>query len=96
MTLVNLLADAPVDLCPGYHLRKIDKGVLGDSSKIVEETIEFVDADEQGSLIMALVELSDLYGAMAAYLAKNAPGVTMNDLAIMSDITKRAFLNGRR
>jgi hypothetical protein len=81
---------------PGYHLRPIAKGVLGDPSKIVEELEEFMDAVEQGVKIMALVELSDLVGAVDAYLQKHHAGTSFEDLLKMRDVTKRAFENGRR
>lgn len=80
---------------PGYHLQKIDKGILGDFSKIREELEEAMDAQAQDCVIMELVELSDMYGAIEAYL-QHRYNMTMNDLKIMSDITKRAFKNGRR
>ena len=41
-----------------------------------------------------MVELSDLYGAIEEYCLNN--NLTMNDLKIFSDITKKAFNNGRR
>jgi len=78
----------------GYHLRKIEKGMLGEVSKVREELEELEDALEQGVKIMALAELSDLYGAVEA-LAENM-GVTMQDLADMSLVTKRAFMSGGR
>ena len=78
----------------GYHLRPIAKGVLGEASKIIEEAAEFADAIEQGVEVMALVELSDMYGAMRMYLAKR--NLTMLDLERMSDVTERAFRNGHR
>ena len=81
---------------PGYHLIDVPKGVFGESSKIVEETFEFCDAIKQGSSVLELVELSDLYGAIQGYLAKHHPSITMADLAKMSDITQRAFFNGHR
>lgn len=81
---------------PGYHLAAIDKGKRGEPSKIAEECAEFIDAIDQDCAIMALVELSDLYGAMRAYLTKHHPSVTMDDLRVMNDITERAFRNGRR
>lgn len=80
----------------GYHLREIQKGVLGTASKVREEAEEFADAVEQGCKIMSLVELSDLYGAMEAFLHTNFGDVGMEDLKEMSDITKRAFTNGHR
>lgn len=81
---------------PGYHLRQIERGVLGDPSKIREELDEFMDSIEQGVSIMALVELADLLGSVEAYLAKHHPSIALADLKAMSDVTKRAFQNGRR
>lgn len=81
---------------PGYHLIEIEKGKRGEPSKVREECAEFMDAIDQECEIMALVELSDLYGAMRAYLAKHHPSMSMLDLEMMNDITERAFINGRR
>lgn len=55
----------------GHHIRFINKGVLGLFSKIEEEFNEFKDAHEQQSIIMELVELSDLIGATIAFYRKN-------------------------
>lgn len=52
---------------PGYHINIIEKGVLGEFSKIKEEYLECMDAFEQFCVIMALVEMSDLLGAMRWY-----------------------------
>ena len=92
----NIRAEPKVNENPGYHLKEIDKGVLGDASKIKEETEEFLDAVEQGVSIMALVELSDLVGAITAYLGKHHPEMSLDDLMAMSRVTRRAFENGRR
>jgi len=81
---------------PGYHLREIPKGQVGESSKIMEEVLELQDAEAQGCKVMALVELSDLVGTIALYLKKHHPSTTIDDLIIMANITKRAFENGRR
>jgi hypothetical protein len=81
---------------PGYHLVDIPRGELGELSKIREELDELTDAMAQGSRIMAMVELADMMGAVQAFMAKHLPGVTMEDLLTFSDITKRAFVNGRR
>jgi hypothetical protein len=81
---------------PGYHLRKIERGTFGKASKIREEVEEFLDAHEQGVAIMELVELSDLIGAIEGYLAANFPEITLFDLMKMKDVTKRAFVSGRR
>lgn len=66
---------------PGYHLRPIVKGVLGEPSKIREELDEFDEAMEQGVVIMAMVELADLYGAMEAVAARHFPQVNFEVLA---------------
>lgn len=79
-----------------YHLNEIPKGELGEISKIIEEIEELRDAEEQGCKIMALVELSDVYGAIEFYLNKHYPGIIMEDLKEMHEITKRAFESGRR
>jgi phosphoribosyl-ATP pyrophosphohydrolase len=78
----------------GYHTTEIKKGEIGTISKIQEELDELKDAEKQESKIMMMVELSDLYGALEEYCLKQ--DITMEDLRIFSDITKRAFKNGRR
>lgn len=89
--------DAPVAtpvVNPGYHVREIPKGVLGEASKIIEEAAEFADAHEQGVTAMEILELADLYGAMREYLKKYE--LTMFDLQRMADVTERAFKSGER
>ncbi len=81
---------------PGYHIRDIERGVLGDVSKIREEMDELLDAVKQDARVMELVEMSDMLGAMEAFLDKRHTGYTIVDLLKMKDITKRAFVNGRR
>lgn len=81
---------------PGYHLAEIPKGTLGEISKIQEEVYELQDAQEQECRIMALVELSDLVGAIRAHLKAHYVDITLDDLVAMSDITERAFRNGHR
>ena len=80
----------------GYHTKEIKKGVVGEASKIVEEVEEFMDAVQQDASIMALFELTDLYGAIREYLIRHHPGTTMADLEKQADITKRVFVNGHR
>jgi hypothetical protein len=80
----------------GYHIKKIKKGILGESSKILEEVLELQDAEDQNCKIMALVELSDLIGAISLYLKKNYPDISLDDLVKMSEITARAFKSGDR
>lgn len=81
---------------PGYHLVAIPRGELGELSKIREELDELADAMAQGSRIMATVELSDMVGAIQAFMDRHLPGTTIEDLLTFSEITKRAFQNGRR
>lgn len=78
----------------GYHLIDIPKGILGEFSKIEEEFLEAKDALSQENPLMVLQELSDLLGAIEAYTAKY--NITLKDLAVMKNATKRAFESGRR
>ena len=78
----------------GYHINKIERGTLGESTKIDEEYQELVDALSQDNKIMAIQELSDLLGAIEEFLKKF--NLTLDDLIKMKDATKRAFENGRR
>jgi hypothetical protein len=78
----------------GYHLKFIPKGVLGESSKILEEFKEFEDALEQDNTLMALLELSDIIGAIEAYASKY--NLTLDELIEMKNATKRAFESGKR
>lgn len=80
----------------GYHMNDIPKGALGELSKVHEEVLEALDAEEQGCALMVLQELSDAVGAIEAYLQKHHPSLSLNDLAAMARITERAFLSGRR
>ncbi len=80
----------------GYHKRTIKRGKTGEASKIMEEAEEFIDAIEQDVTLMGLIELSDLYGAMDAYLKKHHPSVSMDDLAKMAALTKKVFEEGHR
>lgn len=87
---------APTAKYYGLPLKEIEKGVLGEASKVREELEEFLDATEQDCSIMALLELSDLVGAIKAYLAKHHPSIGLLDLVQMSRITERAFKSGAR
>lgn len=78
----------------GYHNREIVRGVYGEFSKIREEFEEFDDAVEQNNILMSLVELSDLIGAIEGYAVKY--GISLDDLIIMKNATKRAFEDGTR
>ena len=80
----------------GYHTYKIPKGTLGQSSKILEELHELIDAEAQGSKILILNELSDMVGAILAYLSTNHPSITISDLIQMAELTKSAFEDGTR
>lgn len=80
----------------GYHVTDIKKGEIGELSKVHEELEEAIDAEFQGCRVMLLVELSDMLGAIEAYLEKHMPGITLDDLRSMSDVTRRAFRSGAR
>lgn len=78
----------------GYHVTNIERGEYGELSKVLEEVYEAMDAESQGSTIMFAVELADIYGALEEVALRH--NLTMADLKIFSDITKRAFINGVR
>jgi hypothetical protein len=80
----------------GYHSTEIPKGTVGQSSKILEEVLELLDAEKQNNRIMALCELSDIYGAMQQYLNANYKELSMAEVARMSSATTGAFKNGKR
>lgn len=54
----------------GYHKKNIQKGKLGELSKIKEELDEAFDAEEQKQDLMLLIELSDIIGAVEAVAKK--------------------------
>ena len=88
--------DQPIPVGAGYHLKKFDKGVYGESSKILEEVQELQDAEAQDARIMALHELSDIIGAVYGYKEKHFPDIKWEDLIKMTNITRRAFETGHR
>lgn len=78
----------------GYHTVRINKGVLGEVSKIREELEELEDAEKQGVRILVMCELADLFGAIRVYAKKY--GLKMRDLHAMSKLTRNAFEKGQR
>ena len=78
----------------GYHIKKIKRGKYGEVSKIQEELDELIDALEQNNKVMAMSELSDLYGAIDGYMQKHFPDFNMQHLAIMAEATTPAFDDG--
>ena len=78
----------------GYHKTKIEKGILGEFSKIKEEFQELEDAIEQKDTILTLCELSDMIGAIEEYLKRW--NMNLNTLKTFSDKTKLAFKEGKR
>ena len=78
----------------GYHKREIQKGVLGEFSKIKEEFEELNDAQEQGDKILQICELTDLVGAIEEYIKKW--NITIDDLVQFSNKTKSAFKERKR
>ena len=80
-----------------YHIKHIPKGELGEFSKIMEEVLELGDAIDQNNKVMALVELSDLIGAIELYALKQFNGsVSLDDLLRMKETTQRVFRDGTR
>lgn len=80
----------------GYHKTKIRRGELGKLSKIQEELSEAFDAENQKNPVMLILELSDMIGAIDAYLQKHHPTISLDDLITMAKATKRAFDIGAR
>jgi hypothetical protein len=81
----------------GYHKKEIKKGEFGKFSKIKEEFLEFEDAYEQDDMVMQLCEMSDILGAMKAYLNEKYGGhIKFKHLIRLAKGTHRAFLSGER
>jgi len=78
----------------GYHLKQIEKGNLGEISKIREEFEELMDANEQKNPVLEICELCDLLGAIEAYAKKW--NLTLRDLNNMKEATIKAFKDGTR
>lgn len=81
----------------GYHIKNIIPGQFGQLSKIREELDEAFDAEEQGNKLMVLVELADIIGAIDGYISREyGQAVNINDLIVMANATKQAFVSGHR
>lgn len=78
-----------------YHKNVIEKGILGEISKIQEEYDELYDAYLQEDKILQICELTDLIGAIESF-AENKFGLTISDLKKFSDKTKSAFIEFKR
>ncbi len=78
----------------GYHKKEIKKGSLGEYSKIREEFDELTDAVEQNNSVLIICELTDLVGAIEEYAKKW--NLSIDDLKAFSDLTKSAFIDGKR
>lgn len=97
MTKNPYLENTEVVPAYGYHTKVIQKGELGQLSKIQEELDEAKDAMNDNNKVMALVELSDMIGAMKAFLKRYyGDHVTIRDLERMANATERAFKKGER
>lgn len=86
----------PFLTAPGYHARVMPKSPHGTAGKVVEESLELAEADEQGVPIMALCECADVVGAVRAYVQRTHPSVSFEDVVKMVDVTERAFRTGKR
>lgn len=56
----------------GYHIRNIQRGTLGEWSKVSEEIEEIIDALEQNLKPMVLIELCDCLGAIHSHANSHA------------------------
>ncbi len=77
-----------------YHKLGIAKHQVGSPYKLQEEFLEYIDAVATGNKIMAIQELSDLYGCLESEASKY--GISVSDLKVMSDLTKSVFISGSR
>lgn len=77
-----------------YHNIKIPKTHHTSHFKIQEEVMEYLDAISSGNKIMAIQELSDVYGCLENLT--HSLGYSVDDLKVMSDTTKRVFNGGIR
>lgn len=79
----------------GYHTSSIKKGEMGAFSKVEEEIQELLDAAKQGVHGLIICELSDLLGAIEAFVEKRY-NLSLYDLIKFKDLTKKAFEDGTR
>lgn len=79
----------------GYHVNEIEKGVLGEFSKIKEEFLELEDGFKQNCKVLMICELTDLIGAIEEFSTKHF-NLNITDLRQFSDLTKKAFKEGDR
>lgn len=79
----------------GYHKTQIEKGILGEYSKIKEEIQELDDAYQQEAKVLIICELCDLIGSIEAY-SKTQFNLSLDDLIKMKDMTKSSFEEGKR
>jgi len=77
-----------------YHKTKIEKGRIGEFSKIKEEFQELEDAVNQNSKVLIICELTDLVGAIELYAKQY--NLTIDDIIDFSRKTQQAFINGNR
>jgi NTP pyrophosphatase (non-canonical NTP hydrolase) len=77
-----------------YHKIEIEKGTLGEFSKIKEEFQELEDAVSQNHPVLEICELCDLIGAIEMYA--NKFNLSLKDLIKMKESNKNAFLSGKR
>lgn len=78
-----------------YHKTHIEKGILGEFSKIQEEINELIDAIEQEDKILQICELTDLIGAIESF-SETKFNLSLSDLIKFSNKTKNAFKSGKR
>lgn len=72
-----------------FHLRKINKGIYGELSKISEELEEAYDAQERDHKLMLMFELSDIIGAVAGVAEKY--NFSLDDLVKFAKLRSEVF-----
>ena len=68
-----------------YHKTEIEKGILGEFSKIKEEFEELKDAVEQEDKILQICELSDLIGAIESFCQNKFNYSTLQKIKQLAD-----------
>lgn len=82
-------------LTMAYHKAYIEKGDVGEFSKILEEFNELKDAFNQNDKVLMICELTDLIGAIQLF-AEQKFNLSIEDLIKFSDKTIEAFKEGKR
>lgn len=89
LTKLNINENVDTASKSPYHTIFIPKGKLSHESKITEEYLEFMDSLSQNNIVMALLELSDIIGAIELFA--NKYNITLCDLITMVELRKKVL-----